>query len=112
MAAYAVGLLNDLQFGPDIVAYLERIDASLEPFGGAFIVHGTRPQVKEGVFAGDCIVISFPSMAQAQAWYASEAYAELIPLRARHAQSTVFLLDGVAPGYRAASLLDKLQTKP
>lgn len=109
MTAYAVGLLHNLQFGPDIVAYLERIDASLEPFGGAFLVHGTRPQMKEGEFDGDCVVISFPCMAQAEAWYASDVYAELIPLRARHAQCTVFLLDGVAPGYRAAALLDKLQ---
>ncbi len=110
MTAYAIGLLNELRFGPDIVAYLERIDASLEPFDGAFLVHGKRVQVKEGVFHGDCVVIAFPSMAQAQAWYGSEDYTRLIPLRTRHSQSTVFLIDGVEPGYRAASLLDKLQT--
>ena len=109
-AAYAVGLLHNLQFGPDIVAYLQRIDATLEPFGGEFLVHGTRAQVREGVFDGDCIIIRFPSMDQARAWYESPAYAELIPLRARHAQSTVFLLEGVAePDYQAASLLEKLQ---
>lgn len=107
-AAYAVGLLDDLQFGPDIVTYLQRIDASLEPFGGAFLVHGTRPEVKEGVFAGDCVVIGFPSMEQARAWYDSDAYAALIPLRTRHSRSTVFLLQGVKePHYRAASLLQK-----
>lgn len=109
MTAYAIGLLSDLQFGPDIVTYLERIDASLTPFSGEFLVHGTRPHIKEGVFNGDCVVIRFPSIEQAEAWYTSEAYAELIPLRTRHAQSTVFLLDGVAPGYRAATLLNKLQ---
>lgn len=109
MPAYAVGLLTDLQFGPDIVAYLQRIDSTLEPFGGAFVVHGTRPEMKEGAFDGDCIIISFPSMEQARTWYESPAYAELIPLRARHAQSTVFLLEGVdAPNYRAQSLLEKL----
>ena len=109
MSAYAVGLLSDLQFGPDIVTYLQRIDASLEPFEGAFLVHGTRAEVREGVFDGDCIIIRFPSMEKARAWYDSPAYAELIPLRAQHAKSTVFLLDGVAePSYRAESLLGKL----
>lgn len=108
MTAYAIGLLDDLQFGPDIVAYLERIDASLESFGGTFLVHGVRPQVKEGVFDGDCVVISFPTIENAHAWYDSEAYAQLIPLRTRHSRSTVFFLDGVEPGYRAASLLAKL----
>ena len=107
MTAYAVGLLNNLQFGPDIVAYLQRIDATLEPFGGAFLVHGTRPEIKEGALAGDCVIISFPSMESARAWYHSEAYAELIPLRTRHSDSTVFLLQGVEPPYRAATLVDK-----
>lgn len=109
MTAYAIGLLNELQFGPDIVTYLERIDATLEPFGGEFLVHGTRPLVKEGEFPGDCVVIGFPSMTQAEAWYSSKTYTELVPLRARHAQSTVLLFEGVAPGYQAASLLKKIQ---
>ncbi|QNP48692.1 DUF1330 domain-containing protein [Diaphorobacter aerolatus] len=109
MTAYAVGLLNDLKVGPDIVRYLEHIDASLTPYGGAFLVHGTRPQMKEGVFTGDCIIISFPTMKLAQDWYDSEDYAALIPLRAANAQSTIFLLEGVESGYRAASLLDKLK---
>ena len=109
MSAYALGLLRNLQFGPDIFTYLQRIDATLEPFGGAFLVHGTRPEVREGVLDGDCIIISFPSMEQARAWYESPAYAELIPLRAQHAQSTVCLLDGVhEPHYRAESLLARL----
>ncbi|MGE4336149.1 MAG: DUF1330 domain-containing protein [Pigmentiphaga sp.] len=111
MTAYAIGLLNDLQFGPDIVTYLERIDASLQPFDGIFLVHGVRPELKEGMFDGDCVVISFPTMDKARDWYASEAYAELIPLRTRHSRSTVFFLDGVAPGYRATSLARQRERK-
>lgn len=110
MTAYAVGLLEDLKFGPDIVAYLQRIDASMKPFDGAFLVHGTRPEMREGAFSGDCVLIRFPSMQQARDWYDSPAYAALIPLRTQHSRSTVFLLQGVegAPDYRAASLLEKL----
>ena len=108
MTAYAIGLLSDLQFGPDIITYLERIDDSLAPFEGKFLVHGERPTVMEGSFDGDCIIISFPSSAKAQAWYTSDAYVDLIPLRARHAQSVVMLLDGVEPGYQASSLMAKL----
>lgn len=109
MPAYAIGLLEDLHVGPDILSYLARIDATLQAFEGRFRVHGTRPELVEGSFAGDCVVIGFPSMAQARAWYASPAYAALIPLRTQHSRSTVFFLEGVEPGYRAASLLDKLQ---
>lgn len=67
MTAYAIGLLEDLQFGPDIVSYLQRIDATLAPYGGEFLVHGTRPELREGSFGGDCVVIAFPSMDQARA---------------------------------------------
>lgn len=109
MSAYAIGLLEDLQFGPDIVTYLQRIDATLAPFGGEFLVHGTRPELKEGKFDGDCVVIAFPSMEQARAWYDSDAYAPLIPMRTQHSRSTVFLLEGVKEvPYRAAGLLEKL----
>lgn len=109
MPAYAIGLLEDVRFGPDIAEYIRRIDASLEPFEGAFLVHGTRPEMKEGVLPGNCVIIGFPSIEQARAWYESPAYTELIPLRALHSRSTIFLLDGQPPGYRAASLLDKLK---
>lgn len=109
MSAYAIGLLEDLQFGPDIATYLQRIDATLAPFGGEFLVHGTRPELKEGKFGGDCVVIAFPSMEQARAWYDSDAYAPLIPMRTQHSRSTVFLLEGVKEvPYRAVELLQKL----
>lgn len=109
MSAYAIGLLEDLQFGPDIVTYLQRIDATLEPYGGEFLVHGTRPELREGTFGGDCVVIRFPSMEQARAWYGSDAYAPLIPLRTQHSRSTVFLLEEVEEvPYRAVGLLQKL----
>lgn len=111
MTAYAIGLLEDLQFGPDIVTYLQRIDATLVPYGGEFLVHGTRPELREGTFGGDCVVIAFPSMEQARAWYGSDAYAPLIPLRTQHSRSTVFLLEGVKEvPYRAVGLLEKLGT--
>ena len=109
MTAYAIGLLEDLQFGPDIVTYLQRIDATQAPFRGEFLVHGTRPELKEGKFGGDCVVIAFPSMEQARAWYDSDAYAPLIPMRTQHSRSTVFLLEGVKEvPYRAVGLLQKL----
>ncbi|QIL81046.1 DUF1330 domain-containing protein [Diaphorobacter sp. HDW4A] len=108
MTAYAIALIPDLQFGPDIADYLQRIDATLKPYSGAFQVHGTRPEMKEGVFDGDCVVIGFPSIEQARTWYDSPAYAELIALRTRHGRSTVFLLNGQPPGYKAASSLEKL----
>lgn len=40
MAAYAVAHMRQVTMGPQIVEYLQRIDATLEPFGGRFLVQG------------------------------------------------------------------------
>lgn len=40
MSAFAVGHLRDVVMGPEIREYLERIDATLEPFNGRWLVHG------------------------------------------------------------------------
>jgi uncharacterized protein (DUF1330 family) len=64
--AYGVGHLRDVVVGPEIVEYLERIDATLEPFGGRFIIHGAHPEVLEGSWRGDLIVIEFPDLDHAR----------------------------------------------
>lgn len=66
MQCYAVGILRQVQMGPAIVEYLERIDATLAPFGGHFIVHGGKAEVLEGTDPGTLIVIEFPDHDQAR----------------------------------------------
>jgi uncharacterized protein (DUF1330 family) len=58
--AYGVALLQDVRMGPPIVEYLERIDATLAPYGGHFIVHGATPEILEGTSPGTMVVIEFP----------------------------------------------------
>ena len=52
MNAYAIAHLRDVRVGPDIVQYLEQIDATLAPFGGHFIVHASSADVLEGEWPG------------------------------------------------------------
>ncbi|MBJ6128292.1 DUF1330 domain-containing protein [Microvirga splendida] len=110
MPAYAVGHLHDVNVGPDIVEYLNRIDATLEPFGGRFIVHGGPVDVLEGSWSGDLIVIAFPDKASAHAWYASPAYRRILPLRTRNSRGDVFLIDGVTDDHKATDVLAGLPT--
>ena len=105
MTAYAVGILHDIDLGPAIVEYLERIDATLAPFDGRFTVHGGELDMREGDNPGAFIVIEFPDLAAAERWYASEAYQAILPLRTEHSVSTVFLVDGVGPEHRATDVL-------
>ncbi len=41
------------------------------------------------------VILEFPSMAQAQAWYASTEYRDLLALRQRTTRSRVVLLEGL-----------------
>ena len=103
--AYGVALLQDVRMGPPIVEYLERIDATLAPYGGHFIVHGATPEILEGTSPGTMVVIEFPDRAHAVEWYGSAAYQAILPLRTDHSTSTVFVVDGVGADHRATDVL-------
>lgn len=107
MSAYAVGHLSEVSMGSDIVEYLQRIDATLDPFGGQFLVHGATPEVLEGEFPGDLIVIEFPDREHAHAWYDSAAYQEILPLRTDNAEGDVIIVDGVSEKHSATDILDE-----
>jgi uncharacterized protein (DUF1330 family) len=105
MTTYAVAHLREVTVGPEIVEYLERIDATLEPFDGRFVVHGAEPTVLEGDFPGHLVVIGFPSREQAQGWYACAAYRAILPLRTENSRGEAILVDAVEPGHRATDVL-------
>lgn len=106
MTTYALAHLRNVSMGPEIVAYLEAIDGTLEPYGGRFILHGSgNRKVLEGDFSGDVILIAFPDRKAAEDWYNSPAYREILPLRTRNSEGTVILVDGVGEGHKATDIL-------
>jgi uncharacterized protein (DUF1330 family) len=109
MAAYAVAHLRTPQLNTDVFAYLRRIQATLDPFAGRFLVHGGGIEVREGHWPGTLVVIEFPSMSAARAWYESASYQEILPLRTRHIEGDAILVEGVEPGYDPARLADNLE---
>lgn len=109
MTAYALAhLLNPVQH-PDVAEYIERIEATFAPYGGRFLVHGVQPEVIEGEWPGAVVVIGFPDLAAARAWYASPAYQAILPLRTDHIDGPVILLDGVPPGYDATRTATRMR---
>ncbi|MGW7366669.1 DUF1330 domain-containing protein [Streptomyces sp. NPDC054841] len=111
MSAYAIGNLHPAaRLDDEVFVYMERIQATLDPFGGRFLVHGAPArEVPEGEWPGALVIIEFPSLDAARGWYDSEAYQELLPLRTRHMAGDVLLIDGVPPGYAAADTAAKLR---
>ena len=104
MPAYAIANLTNVDFNQDIVTYLQRIDETLAPFGGRFIVHGATPDVLEGEWADNTVVVAFDDLEHAYGWYHSPAYQEILPLRTENSEGATIIVDGVGENYRAASL--------
>lgn len=105
MTGYAIGYLTNVNVNDEVRTYLEEIDATLAPFDGRFVIHGGRPEVKEGTDVGTLIVIAFPDLASARSWYDSPAYQKIIGYRTRNAEGVVFLLDGVDDDHKATDVL-------
>ncbi|MFD8596056.1 DUF1330 domain-containing protein [Kitasatospora sp. NPDC059646] len=106
MTAYALAQVHSVELGPDILEYLQRIDATLDPFGGRFVVHGGRFETMEGSWGRDgLILIEFPDYERARAWYDSPAYRDILELRTRHMTADVIIAEGVPAGHRAAKRL-------
>lgn len=110
MTAYAVADLHRVTMGPDIVEYLEKIDATLAPFGGRYLVHGGRKTVLEGDWPGDLVVIAFPDCAAAAEWYGSPAYQSILKLRTDNSEGDVVLIDGVGGDHRPTDVLQRQET--
>lgn len=104
MTAYALAHLRPQPpLHEDVFVYIERIQATLDPFGGRFLVHGSNPDVIEGPLEGSYVLIEFPDMGKARGWYESDAYQAILPMRTDHIDGTAVLLQGVPPNYDAAA---------
>jgi uncharacterized protein (DUF1330 family) len=106
MTTYAIAHLHHTELCADIVEYLEKIDDTLAPFGGRFLIHGGPVERLEGAFRGNLIVIEFDDRERAHAWYDSPAYQAILPLRTRHASGDAFFIDQVAQPHRATDVLE------
>lgn len=76
--------------------YTRDIVATVQAFGGRYLVRGGKTEVLEGDWSPRrVVVIEFPSGEQLRAWYDSPAYAPLIALRQRTASARLVMVDGV-----------------
>ncbi|MEU3771837.1 DUF1330 domain-containing protein [Streptomyces sp. NPDC032472] len=99
MPAFGFAHLRGRRHHSDVLEYLERIQATLDPFGGRFVIHGPPAEVLEGDWPGSMVLIEFPGRAEARAWYDSPAYRAILRLRTDHVEGDVLLIDGVGPDY-------------
>ena len=75
--------------------YRKQVSATVEKYGGKFLVRGGPIQTLEGDWKPKRIVVTeFPSVEQARRWYDSEEYCALKALRLRAARGSVVLVEG------------------
>ncbi|MFB6810996.1 DUF1330 domain-containing protein [Streptomyces sp. NPDC056387] len=111
MTAYAIAHMRPGAVNEDVLRYIEEIQSTMDPFEGRFLVHGAQAEVMEGPFPGTVVVLGFPDIERARAWYASPAYRALAPLRTRHIPGELILVDGVPPGYDASKTAAALRAE-
>ena len=76
--------------------YQKQVGATVEQYGGKFLVRGGNYEVIEGELPlHRLVIIEFPSVEQAKLWFDSAEYAPLIPIRHRTAHTQAILIQGV-----------------
>ena len=74
--------------------YAPKLPATLQPYGGRFLVAGGKLTAVEGDVPQRFVIIAFDSVEKARAWYDSPAYQELVPVRQRASKTTLFIAEG------------------
>ncbi|MDX1709503.1 MAG: DUF1330 domain-containing protein [Rhodovibrionaceae bacterium] len=70
---------------PDVVA----------AYGGRFVIRGSEPEVLEGAWAVQrLVVIEFPDKAAARRFYESPEYQEIVDLRRQASEGTLAIFEG------------------
>ena len=94
MPAYVIADVNvtDPKLYED---YKKLVPATVEKYGGRFAVRGGKVDAKEGGWApARLVVLEFPSMEKARAWYDSPEYAPALALRLKAANAKLILVEG------------------
>ncbi|MDO3703212.1 DUF1330 domain-containing protein [Micromonospora sp. C28SCA-DRY-2] len=110
MTAYVIAHLRDPEeLHPQVLEYMERIQATMDPFSGRFVVHGGPVDVREGSWPGSVVMLRFPSTQHARNWYESAAYQAILPLRTDHLEGEVIIVEGVGPDHDSAAMAAELR---
>lgn len=93
MAVYIVSRV-DITDPERMAGYMQAAPATVEAFGGKYIVRTGNIEVIEGTQRCDrVVVLEFPTREQALAWYKSDAYRPLRDVRWEAAKASIMLME-------------------
>ncbi len=95
VAAYVIAMV-DVKDPVRYEGYRAMVLPTIEAFGGRFIARGGKTDVLEGPWdPRRMVIVEFPSLDQAKAWWSSPGYAEAKALRQATSDGTLIVVEGV-----------------
>lgn len=95
MPAYAVFIRDSTRNPSELEAYSPKAAASLDGHNVKILAAYGPHEVLEGPAVEGVVIVEFPSMAEAKAWYDSPAYREAREYRFRGADYHAVLVEGL-----------------
>jgi len=96
MAAYVVADTTSVQDQATYDEYRRKVMPTLAKHGAKFLVRGGKHEVKEGNWHPTrLVIIEFPSLAAAEAWYSDPEYVPLLELRRDACKHDLLFVEGV-----------------
>jgi uncharacterized protein (DUF1330 family) len=78
-----------------IAKYREGVFATVEKYGGRYLILGGKHEVVEGNWRPTFpVMLEFPTMEQAKRWYSSPEYTPLLKLRLEGSRSNAVFIEG------------------
>jgi len=95
MPAYVIAMV-DVKDPVRYEDYRRLVLPTIAAFGGRFVARGGKTALFEGTMpAGRIVIVEFPSMERADAWWNSPEYAEAKAIRQATSDGTLFAVEGV-----------------
>ena len=95
MAAYVI-VDSDIKNLEGMQEYIDKVGATLAPHGGKALAATTEIEVVEGDWRPKrIVVVAFPNMAAAKAWYNSPDYQAILPIRTANTDDKLIFVEGM-----------------
>ncbi len=96
MPAYLIARIT-VHDGAAFERYRALVSPIIDKHGGHYLVRGGAMEVVEGTAPPRLVVVEFPTMAAAQAFYHGPDYAPVLAMRLSCTTSEVVLAEGLSP---------------
>ena len=95
MPAYVIADVRDAWDAEALQEYRRRNTDAVAAHGGRFVVRGGEHELLEGDWdTRRLVVMEFPDMAAARAWWTSDEYEAIKPIRRGASTTNIILVDG------------------